>query len=66
MQLDVVRGGKAVLVVRHPDTLTMRIARAWTDADGNATPPGEEMETQLTINSIRDLIHLLDSLLERS
>ena len=31
---DVVKGGQNTLVIRLADTSTMRIPRAWTDADG--------------------------------
>ncbi len=64
-QLEVVSGGKTMLVVRHPDTLTMRILRAWTDADGVTCPPKSEPDTQLTVDALRDLTRLVDALCGR-
>ncbi len=57
-ELDVVRGGRSELVVQHPDSLTMRIPRAWTDADGATAPPKVKPDTQLTVDVLRELMHL--------
>lgn len=65
MELEVVRGGKSVLVVRHPDSLTMRIPRDWTDIDGALRAPKTGPDTQLTVETLRDLVHLVDVLLDR-
>ena len=63
--LEVVRCGKSELVVRHPDSLTMWIPRAWTDADGVAPPPRIAPDTQLTLASLRDLMRLVDAVGDR-
>jgi hypothetical protein len=63
--LEVVRDGKSQLVVRHPDSVTMRIPRAWTDADGIPPPPRSGPDTQLTLGSLRDLLRLVDALGDR-
>jgi hypothetical protein len=65
IELDVVRGGSTELLVRHPDSLTMRIPRAWTDADAASPPPRAGPDTQLTIEALRDLIDLVDVLRDR-
>ena len=65
-ELDVVRGGESQLVVQHPDTLTMRIPRAWTDTDGAISPPKAEPDTQLTVHALRELMHLADVLQDRA
>ena len=64
-ELDVVRGGRSQLVVRHPDSLTMRIPRGWTDADGTTAPPKTEPDTQLTLDALRELMHLVGLLGDR-
>ena len=57
-RLEVVSGGTSAIVVRISDGTTMRIPRAWTDADG--TPPHGPAETVFSIEALRDLLHLLD------
>ena len=42
----------------------MRIPRAWTDADG-PTPPRNAEDTQLTVDALRELMHLVDVLEDR-
>ena len=64
-ELDVVRGGRSELTVRNPDSATMRIPRAWTDADGVMPPTKEEPSTQLTIDALRALMRLVDALGDR-
>ncbi len=64
-ELDVVRGGESHLVVRHPDSLALRIPRAWTDADGESLAPGTAPDTQLTVEALRDLVDLVDALRDR-
>jgi len=65
IELDVIRGGKSELLVRHPDSLAMRIPRTWTDADPALSAPKEEPDTQLTVEALRKLIHLVDVLGDR-
>jgi hypothetical protein len=64
-EFEVLRWGKAQLVVRHPDSVTMRLPRAWTDAGGATLPPKFEPDTQLTLASLRDLVRLVDALKDR-
>ena len=56
-ELELVRNGKSQLVVRNPDGMTMRIPRTWTDVDG-ADGALILSETQLTIITLRSLLHL--------
>jgi hypothetical protein len=65
IELDVVRGGRSELLVRHPDSLTMRIPRAWTNADAASPAPRAETDIQLTVEALRELIHLVDVLGDR-
>jgi hypothetical protein len=65
MTLEVLRGGKSELVVQHPDSLALRIPRAWTDADGAPPAPLPETDTQLTVEAVRNLIHLVGLLAAR-
>jgi Family of unknown function (DUF5372) len=62
-----IQQGKTLLVVRLPDGSTMRIARAWTDADGAAAAAPEELSVTCiyTPESLRDLIRLVDALRAR-
>ena len=46
-------------MVRIADGTTMRIPRAWTDADG--APPHEPAETVFGIDALRDLLRLVDA-----
>ena len=64
-ELYVVRGGKSEITVRHPDSATMRIPRAWTDADGTTPPTKGKSDTQLTVAALRALMHLVDVLGDR-
>jgi hypothetical protein len=59
-RLEVVSGGTSAIVVRIADDTTMRIPRAWTDADG--APPHEPAETVFSIEALRDLLGLLDAI----
>jgi hypothetical protein len=47
-------------VVRVADGTTMRIPRAWTDADG--APPNETSETVFSIEALRDLLRLVEAI----
>ena len=59
-RLEVVSGGTSAIVARLADGTTMRIPRAWTDADG---APGHELaETVFSIEALRDLLRLLDAI----
>jgi hypothetical protein len=59
-RLEVVSGGTSAIVVRIADGTTMRIPRAWTDADD--APPHELAETVFSIEALKDLLRLLDAI----
>lgn len=61
--LEVLRGGQTHIVVRPPDGTPMRVPRAWTDADG--APPQSNVERAFSVDSIRELIELVDGLRRR-
>jgi hypothetical protein len=42
----------------------MRLPRSWTDADGAPAPAGPE--TVFSVEALKDLIDLLDALLQRA
>ena len=63
-RLEVVSGGTSAIVVRILDGTTMRIPRAWTDADG--APPHETPETVFSIEALRDLLRLVDAISART
>ena len=58
LRLEAVSGGAATIVVRIADGTTMRIPRAWTDADG--APPHEPVESIFTAEAMSDLLRLVD------
>jgi hypothetical protein len=61
-ELEVLSASKRMILVRHPDSLTMRIPRDWTDADGVPLETPNIQDTRLTVVSLRELIHLVDVL----
>jgi hypothetical protein len=61
--LEVLRGGQIHIVVRPPDGTPMRVPRAWTDADG--APPQNSVERVFSVDAMRELIQLVDGLLQR-
>jgi len=63
-RLEVAFGGTSAIVVRISDGTTMRIPRAWTDADG--APPYERPETVFSIEALRDLLRLVDGISART
>ena len=61
--LDVVRGGRAQIVVRLNDGTTMRLPRSWTDIDGVRALP---VESIYTIDSLRELLEHVEVLRRRA
>jgi hypothetical protein len=61
--LDVVEGGRVQLIVRLGDGTTMRVPRAWTDIDGDSVPAND---TLCTLDSLREVIELIEALRRRS
>jgi hypothetical protein len=64
--LEVTSAGKSYLIVRLPDTSTLRIERTWTDADGPPTPTARGVDTPLTAAALRELVAIVDALKRRS
>ena len=62
--LDLVLDGPRQLVVRLGDGTTMRVPRAWTDADG--TPPEPACEGVFTVEELRELLDHVARLRERA
>ena len=65
-QLQVLCAGRSQLTVRLRDSSTMRIERAWTDADGPGVCRAGSMATQLTVDTLRDLLALVNALKQGS
>jgi hypothetical protein len=63
-RLEVASGGASAIVVRVADGSTMRIPRAWTDADGDL--PIELTDTVFSIDALRDLLRLIDAIRARA
>ena len=62
--LEVLRGGKRKITVKHPDGASMRIPREWTDADG-VNSDSNDRNCVFTTEALRRLIGLVDALLKR-
>ena len=58
-EMEVVLGGPRIIVVRLRDGTSMRVPRAWTDADGAQV---EGPENIFTVESLHELAALLDAL----
>jgi hypothetical protein len=63
--LEVLKGGQH-LIVRLGDGSTMRMPRSWTDADGPTVSRASKPSTLFTIDSLRELIALLEALRRRT
>jgi len=62
--VEVVTGGPTQIVVRLRDGTSMRLPRAWTDADGARPPSGTERV--FSIDAMRELIERVDALGRRA
>jgi len=60
--MEVVLGGPRIIVVRLRDGTSMRVPRAWTDADGRSV---EGPENVFTVESLHDLALLLEAFARR-
>jgi hypothetical protein len=58
-----VTGGPTQIVVRLDDETTMRLPRAWTDADG---PPPSGPERVFSVDAMLELIQCIDALGRRT
>jgi hypothetical protein len=67
-EFEVLRGDKAILTIRLPDGSTMKIPRAWTDADGvtEAVRSSASIESIFTVEAVRQLIDLAAALRNRN
>jgi hypothetical protein len=61
-QVEVLKADKRYLVIRLPDTSTMKLPRAWTDADGAPSALGVAGSEIFTIEAIRALVELVAAL----
>jgi hypothetical protein len=62
--LQLVLNGPTQLVVRLGDGTTLRVPRAWTDADG--PPPESTCESVFTVEAMRELLDHVARLRERA
>ena len=62
--LEVATAGPTQIVVHLRDGTTMRLPRAWTDADG--TPVPNSSVRVFSVDSMRGLIEVLDALRRRA
>jgi hypothetical protein len=61
--MEVVLGGPRIIVVRLRDGTSMRVPRAWTDADGRSA---EGPESIFTVEALHELAMLLDAFARRA
>ena len=61
-QVEVLKADKRYLVIRLPDTSTMKLPRAWTDADGAPSALALAGAEIFTIEAIRALVELVAAL----
>jgi hypothetical protein len=63
-RFEVVFGGPTQIVVRLADGSSMRVPRSWTDADGVAPP--DAPPSVFSIDALRDLVALVETLRHRT
>jgi hypothetical protein len=64
LALEVLHTGPRELVVRAPDGFSMRLPRAWTDADGVAAETSEA-DAVFSVDAIRALLEIVEALHRR-
>ena len=64
LALEVLHTGPRELVVRAPDGFSMRLPRAWTDADGVAAAASEP-DAVFSVGAIRALLEIVEALHRR-
>jgi hypothetical protein len=67
MEVEVLVEGRGdELTVKLADQSTMRIPRAWTDADGTVRASAPQAPTVFTVHSVRELLDLVEALHRRT
>ena len=61
-ELEVLSANKSVVVVRLSNGSSLKIPRQWTDADGAQSGPELQGESELSVQGLRELLELLESL----
>ena len=64
-QVEVLKAGKQDLVIRLPDSSTIKLPRKWTDADGASSALAAAGAEIFTIDSIRELLECVAALKNR-
>ena len=64
-KLEVLKAGKKTIDLRPLNGSPLKMPREWTDADG--IPPHQELadETVFTVESLRELLELINAFLSR-
>ena len=60
--LEVLSANRSVVVVRLANSSSLKIPRPWTDADGAQSGPELQGESKLSVQGLRELLELLESL----
>jgi hypothetical protein len=64
-EFEVLKADTHRVVVRHCDGGTMKIPRAWTNADGEQTSARAFRPQVFTVEALRELLDLIDALRQR-
>jgi hypothetical protein len=64
-EFEVLKAGQHRLVVQHFDGGSMKIPRAWTDADGEQDVGARSHSQVFTVEALRELMALIDALRHR-
>jgi hypothetical protein len=64
-ELEVLKAGQHQLVVQHLDGGSMKIPRAWTNADGEQAVAQRWHPQVFTVQALRELLDLTDAFLQR-
>jgi hypothetical protein len=65
-ELEVIRANKVVLTIRLPDSSTMKMPRAWTNAAGETGVVQQSASSVFTAEGVRDLIMIVGALSQRT
>ena len=64
-EFEVLKGGEHRLVVQHFDGGSMKIPRAWTNADGDQAVAEYCHPQVFTVQALRELLELADAIRQR-